>query len=119
MSDLLSYKHIKWHDLVTVWPQLEGIEDSVREQLAIDSLYAGYMDRQEADIAAFRKDENLLIPEHLDYSQIGSLSNEVRVKLEHIKPRTLGEASRIPGVTPAAVIALLRYVKKGDVGRAA
>ena len=70
------------------------------------------MDRHEADIAAFRKDEALKLPSDLDYSQVGSLSNEVRSKLELAKPETLGAASRIPGVTPAAVIALMRHVKK-------
>ena len=80
--------------------------------MEIDSLYAGYMERHEADIAAFRKDENLKLPESLDYAQVGSLSNEIRQKLEQVNPTTLGEAARIPGVTPAAVIALLRYVKK-------
>lgn len=119
VSDLLSYAHIDWNDLIEVWPELNSIDHAIREQLSIDSLYAGYMDRQEADIEAFRKDENLVLPKVLDYSKIGSLSSEVRTKLEHVRPRTLGEASRIPGVTPAAIIALLRYVKKGDLGRVA
>ncbi len=70
------------------------------------------MSRQEADIAAFRKDEKLILPETLDYKSIGGLSNEVRQKLETVRPTTLGGASRIPGVTPAAVIALLRHVRK-------
>ena len=70
------------------------------------------MTRQEADIHAFKKDEALSLPANLDYSKIGSLSNEVRERLEQSRPTTLGAASRIPGVTPAAVIALLRHVKK-------
>ena len=113
VSDLLAYKHINWADLEIVWPQLSDIKQDIREQLEIDAIYAGYMERHEADIAAFRKDENLVLPKNLDYAQIGSLSNEVRQKLEQVNPQTLGEASRIPGVTPAAVVALLRYVKKG------
>ena len=111
-ADLLSYPNIKWADLTKFWPEMGKIGPEIQEQLEIDSLYAGYMDRHEADIAAFRKDENLLLPKNLDYAQVGSLSNEIRQKLEQVSPTTLGEAARIPGVTPAAVIALLRYVKK-------
>jgi tRNA uridine 5-carboxymethylaminomethyl modification enzyme len=86
----------------------------IREQIEIDSLYAGYMGRHEADIKAFRKDEALQLPVDLDYAKVGSLSNEVRTKLTQARPRTLGAAARIPGVTPAAVVALLRYVKRKD-----
>ena len=111
-SDLLSYPKISWEDLEKLWSQLKDIPADIREQLEIDSLYAGYMDRHDADIAAYRKDENLKLPKALDYSKVGSLSNEIRQKLEQVNPQTLGEAARIPGVTPAAVIALLRYVKK-------
>ncbi len=114
VSELLSFRDIDWSDLEKIWPELGTIGPEIQEQLEIDALYAGYMERHEADIAAFRKDENLVLPEGLDFALVGSLSNEIRQKLEHVKPRTLGEASRIPGVTPAAVIALLRYVKKGD-----
>ena len=109
---LLSYPNISWADLEKLWPEMGEIAPDIQEQLEIDSLYAGYMDRHEADIAAFRKDENLVLPKALDYSKVGSLSNEIRQKLEQVNPTTLGEAARIPGVTPAAVIALLRYVKK-------
>ncbi len=111
-TDLLSYPNITWDDLITLWPEMAEITGEIREQIEIDSLYAGYMDRHEADIAAFRKDENLVLPKALDYAKVGSLSNEIRQKLEQVNPTTLGEAARIPGVTPAAVIALLRYVKK-------
>ena len=113
VSALLSYREITWNDLAAIWPELSDVAPDIREQIEIDALYAGYMDRHEADIAAFRKDENLILPKNLDYADIGSLSNEVCQKLEHVNPTTLGEASRIPGVTPAAVVALLRYVKKG------
>lgn len=109
---LLSYPHIEWEQIVSFWPELSQIEPEIREQIEIDSMYAGYMDRHEADIEAYRKDENLVLPKDLDFAKVGSLSNEIRQKLEHVKPVTLGEAARIPGVTPAAVVALLRYVKK-------
>ena len=95
-----------------MWPELSEIDPIIREQIECDALYAGYMDRHDADIAAFRKDEALKIPVDLDYGLVGSLSNEVRDKLEAARPETLGAASRIPGVTPAAVVALLRHVKK-------
>lgn len=110
--DLLAYPDISWEDLALIWPEMRDVAADVREQLEIDALYAGYMERQEADIKAYRKDENLLLPESLDYAKVGSLSNEIRQKLEQVNPRTLGEAGRIPGVTPAAVVALLRYVKR-------
>ncbi len=112
VAALLAYRDITWNDLAAIWPELKDVALDIREQIEIDALYAGYMGRHEADIAAFRKDENLILPKTLDYAEIGSLSNEVRQKLEQVNPTTLGEASRIPGVTPAAVVALLRYVKK-------
>ncbi len=110
--DLLPLTDISWERLAIVWPEMNAIRADVREQLEIDAGYAGYLDRQEADIVAFRKDEGLTLPADLDYGQIGSLSNEVRQKLENVRPATLGAASRIPGVTPAAVVALLRHVKR-------
>lgn len=109
--DLLAYPHIKWDDLTPVWPELSGVPSDIAEQVTIDALYAGYMDRHEADIAAFRRDEALKIPADLDYAIVGSLSGEVRAKLEQVRPETLGAASRIPGVTPAALVALLRHIK--------
>ena len=110
--DLLRYPEILWEDLEAIWPEMKTIESHIREQIEIDALYAGYMARQLAEIEAFRKDEALKLPEMLDYGSIGGLSNEVRQKLETVRPTTLGAASRIPGVTPAATIALLRHVKK-------
>ena len=117
--DLLGFQNVKWADLVTVWPEFADIPGNVAEQMSIDAMYAGYIDRQEADIQALRKDENLKIPADLDYDQVGSLSNEVRQKLAFARPETLGAAARIPGVTPAAVVALLRHVKQGPSSRKA
>lgn len=113
IAELLGFPHISWEDLAALWPEMNGFEDSIREQVEIDALYAGYMKRHEADIEAFKKDEALVLPADLDYGVIGALSNEVRQKLALARPATLGAASRIPGVTPAAIVALLRYVKKG------
>lgn len=112
LSEILCYPTVTWEQLTTIWTQLETIEPSIAEQIQIDASYAGYIDRQMADIEAYRRDENLVLPHSLDYTAIGSLSSEVRQKLEAAAPKTLGAAARIPGVTPAAVIALLRHVKK-------
>jgi tRNA uridine 5-carboxymethylaminomethyl modification enzyme len=110
--DLIPLPGVGWEALARVWPEMNDIAPAIREQVEIDALYAGYMDRQATDIAAFRKDEALELPESLDYASVGSLSTEVRTKLEAARPATLGAAARIPGVTPAAVIALLRHVKR-------
>ncbi len=96
-----------------VWPELKSVKPpEIVEQLEIDGKYAGYMDRQNSDIRAFRKDEALVLPADLDVDAIGSLSAEIRQKLRQIRPETLGGAARIPGMTPAALIALLRFVKR-------
>jgi len=110
--DLLRMPNISWADISRIWPDMAEFPADVIEQIEIDAVYSGYMDRQECDIAAFRKDEDLLLPQGLDYSEIGSLSTEIRLKLQEVRPVTLGAASRIPGVTPAAIIALLRHVKR-------
>lgn len=110
--DLLRYPEITWERLTGIWPELGSLRPDVVEQICIDAQYAGYMDRQEADILAFRKDEALELPAALDYAAIGSLSTEIRIKLEKARPATLGAAARIPGVTPAAITALLRHVKR-------
>ena len=110
--DLLRYPNIDWSILSEFWPEMKNIAPNIQEQIEIDAAYSGYIERQEADIIAFRKDEALALPADLDYASVGSLSNEVRQKLEQVRPATLGAASRIPGVTPAAIIALLRHVKR-------
>ena len=111
---LLSYPTISFNQVKTIWPELADIPDDIVEQLEIDATYSGYLERQEADILAFRKDENLLLPDSLNYKTIGGLSNEVSEKLDEAKPATLGAAARISGVTPAALTALLRHVKRKD-----
>ena len=98
--------------LSKIWPELADLSPPVAEQLEIDARYAGYLDRQARDIAAFRRDESLLLPETLDYTAIGGLSAEIRGKLTATQPATLGAASRISGVTPAALVALLQHVKR-------
>ena len=113
-ADLLRYVDIDLSKLSRLWPELAELPNDIAEQIEIDARYAGYLDRQEADIRAFRKDESLLLPDDLDVDAIGSLSTEIRQKLRQARPATLGAAARIPGVTPAAVIALLRHVKRRD-----
>ncbi|WP_417827380.1 tRNA uridine-5-carboxymethylaminomethyl(34) synthesis enzyme MnmG [Thalassospira sp.] len=109
--DLLAYPDIDFDTLTKVWPQLGDLDPAIKEQVAIDAQYKGYLDRQAADIAAFRRDEELRLPRGLDFDAVGGLSAEVRLKLKEIQPETIGAASRIPGVTPAAVTALLGHIK--------
>ncbi|WP_339861495.1 tRNA uridine-5-carboxymethylaminomethyl(34) synthesis enzyme MnmG [Paremcibacter congregatus] len=111
---LLSYPSVSMIDLVKIWPELGKIPAEIVEQIEIDATYSAYLSRQEADIRAFRKDEDLLLPADLDYAEIGGLSNEVREKLVHAKPATLGSAARISGVTPVALNSLLRFVKRKE-----
>ena len=99
-------------DLAKVWPELSELDADTVEYLTIDATYAGYLERQARDIEAFRRDEGLRIPEKLDYAAIGGLSNEVRSKLIAARPATLGQASRIEGVTPGALMAVLAHIKK-------
>ena len=110
--ELLAYPTISFEDLATVWPEVSAWRADVREQVEIDAAYAGYLDRQVADADAFRRDENLRLPAELDYAGIGGLSNEVREKLIAVRPATLGQASRIEGVTPGALTALLAHVRR-------
>ncbi len=109
--EILRFDNVSWGDICRIWPDMGAFSHQIVEQIEADSLYSGYLDRQQADITAFRKDEALRIPESIDYALVGSLSNEVRQKLEVARPETLGAMSRIPGVTPAAVVAVLRYLK--------
>ncbi|MEO5374437.1 MAG: tRNA uridine-5-carboxymethylaminomethyl(34) synthesis enzyme MnmG [Alphaproteobacteria bacterium] len=110
-KDLLGYPGVTVARLAEVWPELSGMRRDVAEQMEIEGLYAGYLDRQSADIRAFRRDERLILPGSVDYDRIGGLSSEVRAKLKAARPGTLGAAARIPGVTPAALTALLAHVR--------
>ena len=112
VMELLAYPTISFANLTVVWPQLAAWAPVVREQVEIDASYAGYLDRQVADVAAFRRDEDLRLPAALDYAAIGGLSNEVRQKLSSVRPLTLGQAARIEGVTPGALTALLAHVRR-------
>ena len=102
-----------------MWPEIKKIDSETREQILIEARYAGYLQRQRDDISDFKKDELLQIPKQINYKKVGSLSNEVIEKLINTKPPNLGAASRISGVTPAAIIAILRYIKKNKNKKAA
>ncbi len=117
--DLLSFSNITTKKLKKIIPEFNSLEDEVVEQIEIEAKYSGYLERQRMDIKDFEKEESLLIPKSTNYKLVGSLSNEIIEKLTKIKPPTLGAASRISGVTPAATIALLRYIKKNKNKKAA
>ena len=87
----------------------------IDEQIEINSHYRGYLKKQKADILAFKRDENLMIPDNIDYDQFSGLSNEVKAKFKKIKPKTMGQALRIDGITPAAVYILLSHVKRKSI----
>src|SRR5262249_37834601 len=110
--ELLSYPGIGVRELAGIWPAFNAMPNKIAEQLEIDAKYAVYLDRQAADIAAFRRDERLVLPDEIDYATVKGLSNEVRQKLGAIRPRTVGQAGRIEGVTPAALTLLAAHVRR-------
>jgi len=112
---LLSHADITIDRLTLVWPDLQGVDRDIREQLQIDARYEVYMKRQDSDITAFRRDEAVKLPVDLDVGSISGLSNEIKSKLEEARPATLGAASRIAGVTPAALTLILAHLKKRRV----
>jgi len=109
--DLLSRDGVNFDRLRQIWSEIPQATRREEEQIEISAHYSGYLEKQEADIVAFRKDENLMIPENIDYSKLSGLSNEVKSKFRLIRPKTLGQALRIDGITPAAVYILLSHVK--------
>ena len=112
VRDLLAYPDVTLDQFRSVRPEISDWSPAVREQLAIEATYAGYLERQSADAAALQREEGLILPADLDYGAMGGLSTEVREKLVRIRPVTLGQASRIEGMTPGALTALLAHVKK-------
>ncbi len=112
LKDLLGYQYVSRETISKIAPESKDIENSVYEQVEIDVKYAGYLKREYEDIAVFKRDENLQIRDDIDYSKIGGLSTEMIQRFTAVKPKTIGEAARIKGVTPAAVTAILGYIKK-------
>ena len=109
VAELLALPELTITRLAMVWPQLREVRPEIAEQLEIDSRYANYLERQDSDVEAFRRDESLALPSDLDYRAIPGLSTEIREKLDFARPENLGAAARIPGVTPAALILLPRH----------
>jgi tRNA uridine 5-carboxymethylaminomethyl modification enzyme len=112
--EILSRKGVTFNKLRLIWNKIPKASKDEEEQIEISAHYSGYLEKQEADIIAFRKDESLIIPKDIDYSKLSGLSNEVKSKFRLIRPKTLGQALRIDGITPAAVYILLSHVKKGS-----
>ena len=112
LVQLLAYPGVGWQEVERLWPETGGWASAVREQIEVDAAYAGYLDRQQAEVDAFRRDEALALAADLDYAAVPGLSNECRQKLAAVRPQTLGQASRIEGVTPGAITALLAHVRR-------
>lgn len=117
--DLLAYPEITLEQLGTIWPEMAAIEPSIAAQVAVDARYASYVERQEADVEALRRDEATPIPDNLVFAEISGLSNEIRQKLEAAHPATLSQAARIDGMTPAALLLLRAIVKKTRMAKSA
>src|SRR4051794_35483580 len=111
--DLLSYPGMSMAEAIRVWPQLAEIPENIAQQIEIDAKYSVYLDRQAADVAAYRRDEGVELRDDLDYAAMTALSMEVRQKLEAVRPRTIGQAGRIDGMTPAALTLLVAHVRRG------
>ena len=114
-EDILSRNSVKMHKIREIWPNVPYFNDDIDEQIEINCHYRGYLNKQNADILAFKRDENLVIPENVNYDNLSGLSNEVKAKFKMIKPKTLGQALRIDGVTPAAAYILLSHVKRRSI----
>jgi tRNA uridine 5-carboxymethylaminomethyl modification enzyme len=115
--ELLSHPSIGIEELARIWPRLAELDPAIARQIEIDAKYDVYLARQAADIAAYRRDESLQLPDELDYARLRGLSNEVRQKLELIRPRTIGHAGRIDGITPAALALLAAHLRRRERGR--
>ena len=114
---VLAYRDVDFEALTRVWPELADMPGAIAEQMAIEATYAGYLERQDADIRALRRDAGLALPDDLDFDAIPGLSAEIRQKLEHARPANLAAAARISGVTPAAITVLLGYLKRRDAAQ--
>lgn len=110
--DYLAYPTIDMDAIEAAFPEIAELDRAIKDQLEIEAMYSGYIERQKEDVAALRREEALSLPRDLDYASVGGLTNEVRAKLEQIQPATLGQASRIEGMTPGALTALLAYVRR-------
>jgi len=117
--DLLAYPNLGLDDLTRIWPAFGAVSPAIAAQLEIDAKYAVYLDRQAQDVAAYRRDESLVLPDDLDFAQVAGLSNEMKQKFTAHRPRTVGQAGRLDGVTPAALTLLAAHVRRASRRRAA
>ena len=114
-NQILSQKGVNMSKIRKIWPEIPYISKEIDDQLEINAHYKGYLKKQNADILAFKRDESLVIPNNLNYDQFSGLSNEVKFKFKQIKPKTMGQALRIDGITPAAVYILLSHLKRKSI----
>ena len=113
--EILTQKGVDMSKIREIWNEIPHYNREIDDQIEINAHYRGYLNKQKADIIAFKRDENLLIPHNIDYDQFSGLSNEVKAKFKEIKPKTMGQALRIDGITPAAVYILLSHVKRKSI----
>ena len=114
-NQILSQISVNMQKIRQIWPEIRYVSREIDEQLEINSHYKGYLKKQNADILAFKRDENLIIPDSIDYNKFSGLSNEVKSKFNKIRPKTMGQALRIDGITPAAVYILLSHLKRKSI----
>jgi len=114
-NEILTQKGVDMKKIREIWPEIPFYDKKIDEQIEINAHYRGYLKKQNADILAFKRDENLVIPEKVNYDDLSGLSNEVKAKFKQIKPKTMGQALRIDGITPAAVYILLSHVKRKSI----
>ena len=117
--EMLSYPNIAIADLAKIWPRLGALAPKIAEQIEIDAKYDVYLSRQAADVASYRRDESFALPDDFDYAALPGLSNEAKQKLQTHRPRTIGHASKIDGMTPAALTLLVAHVKRGRAKKSA
>jgi len=114
-NEILTQKGVDMKKIREIWPAIPFFDKKIDEQIEINAHYRGYLKKQKADILAFKRDENLIIPDGINYNDLSGLSNEVKAKFKKINPKTMGQALRIDGITPAAVYILLSHVKRRSI----
>jgi tRNA uridine 5-carboxymethylaminomethyl modification enzyme len=114
-NEILTQKGVDMPKIRKIWPDIPFYNKEIDEQIEINAHYRGYLKKQKADILAFKRDENLMIPDKINYDDLSGLSNEVKAKFKEIKPKTMGQALRIDGITPAAVYILLSHIKRKSI----
>ena len=114
-NEILTQKGVDMSKIREIWPEIPTFTKEIDDQVEINAHYSGYLKKQNADILAFKRDENLIIPDKINYDLLNGLSNEVKSKFKQIRPKTMGQALRIDGITPAAAYILLSHVKRKSI----